>query len=73
MLDYFSNIVIPVIILFIIIYGKKQKIDIYESFINGAIEGLKTAWHILPYIIGIFLAIGNCTFKSSGVSRLPPL
>ena len=28
MLDYFSNIVIPVIILFIIIYGKKQKIDI---------------------------------------------
>ena len=29
MLDYFSNIVIPVIILFIIIYGKKQKIDIY--------------------------------------------
>ena len=62
MLDYFSNIVIPVIILFIIIYGKKQKIDIYESFINGAIEGLKTAWHILPYIIGIFLAIG--IFKS---------
>ncbi len=62
MLDYFSNIAIPVIILFIVIYGKKQKIDIYESFINGAIEGLKTAWNILPYIIGIFLAIG--IFKS---------
>lgn len=62
MLDYFSNIVIPIIILFIVIYGKKQKIDIYESFINGAIEGLKTAWNILPYIIGIFLAIG--IFKS---------
>ena len=45
MLDYFSNIIIPVIILFIVIYGKKQKVDIYESFINGAIEGLKTAWH----------------------------
>ena len=56
MLDYFSNIIIPVIILFIVIYGKKQKVDIYESFINGAIE------HILPYIIGIFLAIG--IFKS---------
>ena len=62
MLDYFSNIAIPIIILFIVIYGKKQKIDIYESFINGAIEGLKTAWNILPYIIGIFLAIG--IFKS---------
>ena len=43
MLDYFSNIVIPVIILFIVIYGKKQDIDVYESFINGAIDGLKTA------------------------------
>ena len=47
---------------YIVIYGKKQKVDIYESFISGAIEGLKTAWHILPYIIGIFLAIG--IFKS---------
>ena len=47
MLDYFSNIIIPIIILFIVIYGKKQKVDIYESFITGAIEGLKTAWNIL--------------------------
>ena len=58
MIDIFSNIAIPMIILSIVIYGKKQKIDIYESFINGAIDGLKTAWNILPYIIGIFLAIG---------------
>ena len=70
MLDYFSNIVIPVIILFIIIYGKKQKIDIYESFINGAIEGLKTAWHILPYIIGIFLAIEILEYIFSPMAKL---
>lgn len=62
MLDYFSNIAVPIIILGIVIYGKKQNIDIYESFIAGAIDGLKTAWNILPYIIGIFLAIG--IFKS---------
>ena len=35
MLDYFSNIIIPLIILFIVIYGKKQKVDVYESFINN--------------------------------------
>ncbi len=64
MLDYISNIVIPVIILLIVIYGKKQGIDIYESFIKGAIEGFKTAWDILPYIMGIFLAIG--IFKCGG-------
>ncbi len=58
MLDIFSNLIIPIIILYIVIYGKKQRIDIYESFVKGAIDGLKTAWSILPYIIGIFLAIG---------------
>lgn len=62
MLDIFSNMIIPIVILCIVIYGKKQNIDIYESFVKGAIDGLKTAWSILPYIIGIFLAIG--IFKS---------
>ena len=62
MLDIFSNMIIPIVILYIVIYGKRQKIDIYESFVKGAIDGLKTAWSILPYIIGIFLAIG--IFKS---------
>ncbi|MDX5736821.1 spore maturation protein, partial [Clostridioides difficile] len=31
---------------------------VYDSFVKGAIDGLKAAWDILPYIIGIFLAIG---------------
>ena len=62
MLDYFSNIAVPIIILGIVVYGKSQNVDIQESFITGAIDGLKTAWNILPYIIGIFLAIG--IFKS---------
>lgn len=57
-MELFSNILVPIIILYIIIYGKYKKIDIYDSFIKGAIEGLKAAWTITPYIIGIFLAIG---------------
>jgi spore maturation protein B len=56
--DLFSNILIPLIILYIIVYGRYKKIDIYDSFIKGAIDGLKSAWSIAPYIIGIFLAIG---------------
>lgn len=61
-MEFFSNILVPIIILFIIIYGKIKKVDIYESFVKGAIEGIKTAFNIVPYIIGIFLAIG--IFKS---------
>lgn len=57
-MELFSNILVPLIILYIIAYGRYKKIDIYDSFIKGAIDGLKSAWSIAPYIIGIFLAIG---------------
>ncbi|WP_421743799.1 spore maturation protein [Clostridioides difficile] len=57
-MEIFSNLLIPIIILYIVIYGKYKKIDVYDSFVKGAIDGLKATWDILPYIIGIFLAIG---------------
>ncbi|MEG1284448.1 MAG: spore maturation protein [Romboutsia sp.] len=58
MIDTFSNLLVPLIILYIIVYGKYKKVDIYDSFVKGAIDGLKSAWSITPAIIGIFLAIG---------------
>lgn len=57
-MELFSNILVPFIILYIVLYGRYKKIDIYDSFVKGAIDGLKSAWTITPYIIGIFLAIG---------------
>lgn len=69
MLDVIANLAIPIIMLIIVVYGKYKKVDIYEAFVEGAVDGLKTAWNILPYIIGIFLAIG--IFKSGkGVEML---
>lgn len=69
MIDLFSNSIIPIIILGIVIHGKIKGVDIYDSFVKGAIDGLKAAWSILPYIIGIFLAIG--IFKSGkGIDML---
>ena len=69
MLDIFSNLMIPLIILGIVIHGKIKGVDIYDSFVKGAIDGLKATWSILPYIIGIFLAIG--VFKTGkGIDAL---
>ncbi|OXX82660.1 spore maturation protein [Paraclostridium benzoelyticum] len=68
-MDLFSNSIIPIIILGIVIHGKIKGVDIYDSFVKGAIDGLKATWSILPYIIGIFLAIG--IFKSGkGIDML---
>ena len=53
-----SNILVPLIILIIVCHGRIKKIDVYDSFIRGAIDGMKTSYTIAPYIMGIFLAIG---------------
>ena len=37
-----SDFIIPVTILFIVVFGCLQRVNIYEVFLEGAKEGLKT-------------------------------
>jgi len=53
----FSTILIPLIVLFIILYGYKKKINIYDSFLGGAKEGLTTTFTIFPTILAMIFAI----------------
>ncbi len=64
MLNLFSNLLVPIIVLYIVVYAKFKKVDIYDSFVKGALDGLKAAWSIAPPIIAIFLAIA--VFKNGG-------
>jgi spore maturation protein SpmA len=59
-----SNILIYSIIIFFIILGLLKKINIYESFIEGAKEGFTIAIKIIPYLIAMLCAIG--VFTASG-------
>lgn len=60
----FSIFFLPLLITVILLYGIIKKVPIYDVFIEGAREGLKTCIDILPFIIGIFIAIEAMT--SSG-------
>ena len=59
-----SNYVIPIIILIIIIYGIKEKRNIYEDFLTGAKEGLLLIYNIIPPILAITFAV-NIFVKSN--------
>jgi spore maturation protein B len=59
-----SNYVIPIIILIIIIYGIKDKRNIYEDFLDGAKEGLLLIYNIIPPILAITFAV-NIFVKSN--------
>lgn len=58
----------PMVILFIIIYGVREKNKVFDSFLDGAKEGIKTTLSILPTLVGLFFAIG--ALRSSGVLDL---
>lgn len=64
----FSVSFIPTISVIIIVYGLLNKVPVYDLFIKGAKNGLKTAVEILPYLIGIFLAVNSLT--TSGLLNL---
>jgi spore maturation protein B len=60
----FSLYILPIFILFIIIYALIKKVDIYDAFIKGAKEGVGLAFKIFPYIVAMMFAVG--IFSSSG-------
>lgn len=59
-----SNIIIPVLIFYIVGYGIVSRIKVYEEFINGAKNGLKTVAQILPTLVGLMVAVG--VLRASG-------
>ncbi|HZK34838.1 MAG TPA: spore maturation protein [Bacillota bacterium] len=59
-----SIFAIPVFIVFILAYGHLKGVAVYDAFIEGAGEGLTTAFRIVPYLVAMFVAIG--IFRSSG-------
>ncbi len=60
-----SEIIMLIFIAAIIIYGIKCKVPIYETFVEGAKDGLFTIASVFPYILAILCAIG--VFKNSGL------
>ncbi len=52
-----SDFLIPVTVLFIVVFGSLKKVKIYEVFLDGAKEGLKTVVEILPTLIGLIMAV----------------
>lgn len=56
-LSSISLFFIPTIITIILAYGFYKKAPVYDYFIEGTKDGIKTAVDILPFIIAIFIGI----------------
>ncbi len=72
----FENIVnaislyaIPFIVVSIVLFGVFKKVNVYETFTDGAKDGFKTAVTIIPFLVGIItgyiaaICVGIVDFK----------
>ncbi|WP_347549801.1 spore maturation protein [Pseudalkalibacillus hwajinpoensis] len=56
--------IIPLLIGFILAYGTWRRVPTYETFVEGGKEGLAIAVSIVPYLVGMMVAIS--VFRASG-------
>jgi spore maturation protein SpmA len=64
----FAAVVLFTFIIGFISLGVRKRINIYDSFVEGAKEGFSTAINIIPYLVGILVAIG--VFRTCGALDL---
>ncbi len=60
-----SNLLLLSIIVAFLIGGLRRKINVYEAFIEGAKGGIQTSLTIIPYLVGMLVAIS--VLRHSGV------
>ncbi len=63
-IQIFSTIAIPLLIVVFIGYGAIKKVKVYEKFIEGSKEGFNIAVRIIPYLVAMLVAIG--IFRAGG-------
>ncbi len=59
---------IPMLLAFILVYGMYKKVQIYETFIDGARGGFATAIKIIPHLVAMMVAV--TIFRQSGALQL---
>ena len=67
-INLISQYSIPVLIVFIILLALYRKVDVYDVFTTGAMEGVSVGIEILPSLIAMLMAIS--IFRSSGALDL---
>lgn len=61
---YLSEFMVPFVIFYIVGYGMLMRKNVYEIFVDGAKDGIKTVVQILPTLVGLMIGVG--VLRASG-------
>ncbi|MDD2518543.1 MAG: spore maturation protein [Bacilli bacterium] len=65
MVNFISELMIPLLVLFIVIYAIIKKINVYDAFVEGSTESFQMILTIFPCILAMIFAIN--IFLESGL------
>lgn len=60
-----SNLLLFTIIVVFMLGALRKKVNVYDAFIEGAKDGVQTSLTIIPYLVGMLVAIG--VMRNSGI------
>lgn len=71
MINIVNNItlwVVPGLILFALLYASYRRVKVFDTFVEGAKEGFTMSVRLIPFLVGMIVAIG--LFRESGAMEL---
>lgn len=64
LIKYLSAVAIPLVFIIILAAGLYRRVDVFDTFVEGARTGISTVLRIMPTLVGLMVSIG--VFRSSG-------
>ena len=58
-MSYLSSMVIPLMVLIVIVYGLYKKVDIYDTFVEGAKESFPMVLTMFSCMLAMIFGINN--------------
>ncbi len=65
MINFISTLIIPLLVIFIIVYGVRKKINVYDAFVDGTTDSFQMILTIFPCVLAMVLGIN--IFLESGI------
>lgn len=63
-----NNYIVPIVVIIILVFGYIKKCSIYDSFVDGAVDGVKIVGEIIPAMLAMIFAVN--IFVGSGVLEI---
>lgn len=64
-IQYISNLTIPLLLFYVLGYGLFCKVDIFDAFVDGVKDGFRVVAGVTAHVDRVVIAIEYCAHRES--------